>query len=110
MTLVLFICGVCCGGHVTAFVLAKETTPDQYTATSLGFINCLVMMSGLIAQPLLGYLLDIFWTGNINPQGLRHYTIDTYHMVFNLMAAVILIGALIQLFLSEPRKKESSKP
>src|SRR3989338_6271946 len=63
MSVMQFIAGVLCGGQILYFAAAKEINLPQFSATTIGFTNCLVMVSGVIFQPALGLVLDLAWDG-----------------------------------------------
>jgi MFS family permease len=71
----LFLMGAICGGHVLCFVNAKERNPIELSGTTLGFINAIVMMSGLVFQPLIGFLLDIQWDNKVDKLGVPVYSL-----------------------------------
>jgi MFS family permease len=55
----LFLIGLMCGAEALVFAIGRELGPHQLAGFSVAFINMAVMFSGAIAQPLLGYLLDV---------------------------------------------------
>lgn len=61
----LFIFGVFSGVQVTAFAIGREISSPQAAGSAIAFTNMLVMLSGVIFQPLIGYLLDFLWDGRV---------------------------------------------
>lgn len=55
----LFAFGCACGGQFVAFAAVTEINTPTSTATASGMHNMLCMASGVIAQPLIGYFLDL---------------------------------------------------
>lgn len=55
----LFLFGCACGGQFVAFAAVTEINTPTSTATASGMHNMLCMASGVIAQPLIGYFLDL---------------------------------------------------
>lgn len=99
LTVMLFFMGVLCGGHVLCFVKAKENSPAELNGTTLGFINMVVMTSGLICQPLIGFLLDQKWSGLLNAKGLRIYSLDNFQYALStIFIAYVAASCLILLF------------
>jgi MFS family permease len=76
--LLLFMAGLTIGGQVLCFTSAKDNSDIEISGTTLAFTNALVMMSGIIFQPLLGGLLDLFWGGQLTDTGLRIYDQRAY--------------------------------
>ena len=71
------LCGFGAGSQITCFAAAREASPNELSATTLGITNGLVTSAGAVFQPLIGYLLDIGWAGQIE-SGARIYDLQTY--------------------------------
>jgi sugar phosphate permease len=100
----LFIAGFMCGGQILYFAAAKEITPPQYSGTTIGFTNALVMSSGIIFQPLLGIILDQVWDGNINSEGMPIYTLHDYQQALTTVPLCLLGAWFIMWFVRETYK------
>jgi MFS family permease len=74
----LFLLGSICGGHVLCFVCAKEKNSAEVSGTTLGFINAVVMMSGLLFQPLIGFILEMNWNGLVDKVGVPVYSLEAF--------------------------------
>lgn len=57
MYLLLFLAGFSFGGQNMVFASISESLPLKMTGLALGFLNMVVMFSGVIFQPLVGKLL-----------------------------------------------------
>lgn len=93
--IVLFILGFVIGGQILVFSIVKERVSLDISATALGFINTLISLFGIIFQPLLGFLLDLFWDGAFARSGVRLYSSHAYHCamyVLPLMMFVTILG------------------
>lgn len=96
MFLLLFLIGVFSSGQILCFAAVKENVNHSISGTASGFTNAVVMMSGLIFQPLLGMLLDLGWDGTMNANGTRFYSHNAYHIA---ILAVPLCIATCMIFL-----------
>lgn len=103
---ILFLSGVVSGLSILYFPAAKENNPTKYSATSVGFTNAFVMVSGLIFQPLLGILIDYSWDGNFNADGTPIYAFKDYQFGLTAVIFALLIGRLIVFCIQETYKKE----
>ena len=65
--------------------------------------NFLVMLSGLIFQPLLGYILDLFWTGRLDAVGVRIYDIHSYRYAILTIPVSLLLSLLLIHFMKDVR-------
>lgn len=79
MFTVLLIAGIFNGGQILSFACVKDAIPNSMSGTAMGFTNAVVMMSGIIFQPLLGMILDFTWDGALAVDGTRFYSIEAYH-------------------------------
>ncbi len=92
MLILLFVTGLISGGQILYFASNKEVNPKEISATSIGFTNALLMMSGVIFQPLLGWILDYSWDGNLNPDGTPLYTLADYKEAFSAVLFALVAG------------------
>lgn len=98
MLFLLFIIGMLNSAQVLCFAAIKETVPNRLSGTAVGFTNTLVMMSGVIFQPLLGALLDFAWTGELSVEGNRLYTTDAYHIAMLAIPVCMFVSWLLMTF------------
>lgn len=104
----VFAAGFCLGGQVLCFTIAKNHTSEELSGTAIGFTNALVMMSGIIFQPLLGHILDVFWDGTFTLSGIRNYTAYAYKMsMLTIPACFILSVALLHWIKNQPQKNNN---
>ena len=100
MQLLLLSFGIFSAGFLPAFTVAKELCSRRYVATSLSFMNMINMLGIAIAQPLIGFILDRFWTGAII-DNVRIYSLSAYHISLAILPCGILLALLILLFVHE---------
>lgn len=104
--IIFFAFGFFSSGFVLAFTLIKEVTPPASSATALGFTNMLNMVGATIAQPLIGWLLDHFWSGHHTSDGSRIYMAVNYEYSLALLPTCLLIALLILPFIKETYCRE----
>ncbi len=97
----LFVGGVFSGGQILYFAAAKEINPSNISGTTIGFTNCLVMVSGVVFQPLLGMLLDLAWDGRMTAEGAPEYTLATYKIAFSVYCVALLVSWIIVQYVRE---------
>ena len=99
MSPVLFISGFSVAGQFAAFAAASSLNDSSETATSSGLHNMLCMMSGIVIQPLIGFILDVSKAGD--PMCSAHYTPD--HFLKALLVVPISLGfaVLFAFFMKE---------
>jgi sugar phosphate permease len=109
MFILLFLAGVCNGGQVLAFACVKEISPRRVSGTAVGLTNMVVMMSGVVFQPLLGKLLDCCWDGAINIDGIRLYSVSAYQSAIIAIPAALAVCWLILRFVKETHHSSREK-
>ena len=96
----LAIQGVGSSSMVLAFALAREHNPDWASGATIGIVNCLVVGSGAIMQPLSGYLLDLGWDGAMQ-DGARVYSEEAFRGAFLILPAIGFTGFVTTLLMQE---------
>ncbi|WP_028387634.1 MFS transporter [Legionella fairfieldensis] len=94
MQLLLFLFGIFSAGFLPAFAVAKELCSKRYVATGLSFMNMMNMIGIALAQPVIGFILDKMWQGEIHDK-VRVYPLEAYYIALALLPAGILISLLI---------------
>jgi MFS family permease len=100
MNSLLFGFGFLSGGFLPVFSIVKEINPPEHNAAALGFVNTLNMVGGAIAQPLIGYILDFYWSGQLE-SGARVYQLANFDMALSLLAIMLLCAILLLPFIKE---------
>lgn len=101
----LFLGGLFAGTNTLCFTLAFELVPQEYNGTSTGFMNTLVMVSGVIFQPLLGKLLDFFRNGLVTDAGEPIYNLVMYRSAFVFVIASMVIAIISSFFINELKRR-----
>ena len=81
---VLLITGFTSGCMIISFAFAKESVPTRLSGTVNGVINMGIMLGPTLLQPVVGWMLDRNWRGDLL-DGIRTYNIAAYHAGFTLM-------------------------
>ena len=93
LTTCLFLAGLSLGGQFLAFSMASAINPLSAAGTAAGFQNMICMLSGVLFQPFLGWLLDLSWKGN-SFNGVRTYTISEYTFAFTPIIICLLLACV----------------
>jgi MFS family permease len=83
---VLLITGTASGTMILTFAYGKESVPPHLTGTINGTCNMGVMIGPTILQPVVGLILDHYWTGDL-VAGARVYDLAAYRAGFSVMLA-----------------------
>lgn len=86
-----FLNGVGSCAMVVCFGAVRELNRQENSATALGLMNMFVVGSGAILQPLIGWLLDLNWSGDML-EGARVYDTSAYAIAFTTLVAANILG------------------
>ena len=100
LSLMLVVAGLGSGCMIISFSYAKESVPPHLSGTVSGMVNMGVMMGPMLLQPLVGWVLDRNWQGEI-ADGVRHYGAEAYQAGFSLMLAWLVLSLLLLFFTHE---------
>ncbi|MBY0463262.1 MAG: MFS transporter [Alphaproteobacteria bacterium] len=101
MFILLFLAGLMIGGQVLCFTCAKDHSTDEVSGTTIAFTNALVMMSGVLFQPILGLILDLVWDGQLSATGLRVYSNTCYQVSILAVPACLILSWFLLRFLRD---------
>lgn len=100
----LFILGFFVGGKLMNFAVATDSVPTELSGTATGVVNTFTMLSGVLAQPLIGKLLCQNWDGKM-VDGIAHYAISDYCYAFSVIPVSMILAIIFTLFTKETLKK-----
>lgn len=78
----LFLMGVCCGAEMICFSGAIKTISPDASGLAIGIVNTLNMLGGAFFQQIIGYLLDLQWTGEVSNIEVRIYNSNQFIVSF----------------------------
>ncbi|MCP4389693.1 MAG: MFS transporter [Gammaproteobacteria bacterium] len=100
LMLLMFIIGAGGSSMTVCFGSVKELNDINYSSTSLGLMNMCIVGSGAVMQPLIGWMLDLGWDGQL-VDGARVYSADGYTAAFVTLLVTNLAALVAGLFLRE---------
>ena len=93
----LFLLGFSASVQSLSFGLIKDIVPSEMFGMASGLNNMAAILGGGIAQPLVGFLLQLKWQGHtINHTPV--YAINDYQTAFILLPLAAIIGILVTRF------------
>lgn len=99
-SVVVFATGVMLGGQMLAFTIICEMNKIRLSGTAIGFNNSICMLSGVLFQPYVGWVLDWMWGGS-STDGIREYSTLSYNWSLGVIPACAILATLLVLFLKE---------
>lgn len=98
---IFFFIGFFCGAHPLCFALGKENSPNRISGTAVAVTNSLIMLGGMIFQPLVGKLLDKHAINIIVENGIPQYTSSDYTYALTVVPLGLVIAIILSFFLKE---------
>ncbi len=96
----LFIYGVFSGTEIVAFVMAKENSGAKLSGTVFAVTNMIVTLGGVLFQPLVGKLLDLFGE-KIFINGEYVYSTLEYQVALSVLPLSLLLVLVFAFFLKD---------
>ena len=103
----LFASGVVFSAQPLIFSSVCQLTPHASNATAISFTNMIVMMLGLVLQPLVGWCLEWIWEG-MKDNGIPVYTISDYRFALASIPICLALSLLLMPLIPEtfPKAEE----
>lgn len=100
LMMLIFVIGASGSAMTVCFGSVKELNDANYSSTSLGLMNMCIVGSGAVMQPLIGWLLDLNWSGEMLA-GARVYSASNYTVALSSLLVTNLMALIAALFLRE---------
>ncbi|MFP8880792.1 MAG: MFS transporter, partial [Myxococcota bacterium] len=105
LTIVLLgVLGFTTGGQALAFVMTADVAARHTRGIKLAFVNFVVMILPVAAQPGVGLIADIGITGKALPSGVQELR------GYGLVVALMLVGTAIAFFVRETHPRRDDSP
>ena len=105
LMLLIFIVGAGGSAMTVCFGSVRELNDINYSSTALGLMNMCVVGAGAVMQPLIGWLLDLNWDGQL-VDGARVYSAAAYSNAFISLILLNLAAFVAGLCLRETNCKQ----
>jgi MFS family permease len=99
----MFMVGVLCCYQVLVFAIGTMIVPPEMRNMTVAFLNGVNMLGGCFFHPIIGYIMDMFWKGQV-AEGQRVYEAHAYTYAVSAIPIAACIGGIIFLFLRPTEK------
>jgi predicted MFS family arabinose efflux permease len=107
----LFAVGMMCCYQVIVFAAGSDLVSAHYLGVTIAFLNCINMLGGSFFHTLIGRTMDLYWTGGVDENGIKHYSLVAYKMGLSVIPICAVIGALLTVFVGLKVKRQyASEP
>ena len=102
---ILMVHGACASAMVLAFAMVREQNDPAANSVAMAVVNTFVVGSGALLQPLIGWLLDLGWTGQV-VGGARVYPREAFVGALSILPPLFVFALLAGLAMRErPRAR-----
>ena len=89
-----FLFGLSSSGFLPFMTIIKGLHPKNDTGVAMGFGNAMNMVGGALLQPLIGFVLDYTWGGEMS-DGIRVYSSQSYQLSLMIIPVLILVSVYV---------------
>ena len=89
---VLFLYGLFCSTEILVFIAAKYCVNESSSGMAFASVNMVVMIGGVLFQPLVGQFLDWLWQGEM-VNAMRVYDAFAFKWALCFLPISLLIAA-----------------
>ncbi len=87
--------GLLCCYQVIVFSAGANIVAPENLGVTVAFLNCINMLGGSFFHTCIGRIMDYFWTGTLNSEGLRTYDLEVYRYALSIIPLCSIIGATL---------------
>jgi MFS family permease len=101
------LAGFASGGMIITFAYARESAPPRLAGSVSGAANMGVILGPTLAQPVMGWILDLLWSGGLR-DGVRVYSVEAYQAALGFPLAWIAASVLLLALTRETRCRQTA--
>ncbi|NRA74282.1 MAG: MFS transporter [Rickettsiales bacterium] len=94
LSCLFFIIGIMCCYQVIIFSAGSELVSQRYLGVTVAFLNCINMLGGSFFHTIIGKVMDYYWDGTLDKEGIRIYDLGAYKYALVIIPVCAVIGAL----------------
>lgn len=98
--ILLILVGIFSAAELLNFSYAIDQHSERSTGSAIAFTNFVIMLGGAIFQPMIGWILDLFWDGTFQ-DGIKLYSYNDYKLTMLCFPLFFFIAFTLSFFLKE---------
>lgn len=103
-----FCLGILLGAQALKFNAAFAHASPKVSASIVGFVNMLCMFGGFVFQQIIGFMLDIFWTGSML-EGHKYYDEETFSKALSIHIIALAVCFFFTYYIRNKEKETSQE-
>ena len=96
----IFVMGAAGSAMTVCFGSVKELNDPDFSSTAIGFMNMCVVGAGAVMQPLIGWLLDLQWGGELI-DGVPAYSASDFSFALSALLVANVMAVIAAFLLRE---------
>ncbi|HHT0592752.1 TPA: MFS transporter [Legionella anisa] len=90
-----FTIGLMCCYQVIVFAAGSALVSNKHLGITIAFLNCINMLGGSFFHTVIGKIMDCYWEGNLTTNGLKQYSLFSYHHALMVIPVCALLGTVL---------------
>jgi MFS family permease len=99
----MFVLGLSGSSLILCFAIVSHLAPDGAKSTSVGFANMVSLVSAIMFQPVIGWLLNIL-SDEVTDTGLEYYSATDYRTALSVLPVLIMFAFVVSIFIARDLK------
>lgn len=87
----MFLMGFAGSSLIQSFAIVSELAPDGVKSTSVGFTNSLCLISAVLFQPVIGWILNTL-SNEVGADGLEYYSALQYKIALTVLPCLVALA------------------
>lgn len=101
ISVLLVLLGIFVGAEILCFSKVCQENDINVAATVTGFLNFVVTIGAAFVQQMVGGLIQWFWNGEVNSEGLPIYHVSDYQQALSLVIGISFSSFILAFFLQD---------
>ncbi|WP_172462859.1 MFS transporter [Legionella steigerwaltii] len=106
LSALFFAIGLMCCYQVIVFAAGSALVSNKHLGITIAFLNCINMLGGSFFHTLIGKIMDSYWEGGLGANGLRQYSLQSYHHALIVIPICALLGTVLIYLIHKTAKNQ----
>lgn len=104
INILMFLLGVSGSSLILSFAIVSDVAPDGTKSTSVGLTNTLSLITAIIFQPVIGWVLSLL-SATRGADGLEYYSANDYRIALTLLPIMIFTAYIVSIYIARQFKR-----
>ncbi len=108
LSALFFTIGLMCCYQVIVFAAGATLVSNKHLGITIAFLNCINMFGGSFFHTSIGKIMDFYWDGGVTANGIRRYSLQSYHHALMIIPLCALLGTVVIYLIHKNAKNQVS--